>query len=71
MNNIKLTLSVDKASLAGMDSLPRAISVSALVRVMVKAATMNDRDFERYKSTNAEARLVRDYLKPRLARLLS
>lgn len=63
MNNIKLTLSIDAKAHSGMDALPRSVSVSALLRVMLKAISMSEHEFEKYKASSKEAQEVRDYLR--------
>ncbi len=59
----KLTLNVDEETSSSIGQLPRAVSASMLVRVMFRAITLNEKEFEKYKAHSAEAQAVRAYLR--------
>lgn len=59
----KLNLTIDEKAVDGLKSLTRSVSASTFVRVMLKAISMSEREFEKYKASSKEAREVRDYLR--------
>lgn len=59
----RTNVNVDDESFLMMKELPRKVSASAILRVMLRACVMSSTDFERYKSKSDEARAVRDYLR--------
>lgn len=59
----KLNLTIDDQAADGLENLTRAFSASAFVRVMLKAISMSERDFEKYKVSSKEAQEVRSYLR--------
>ncbi len=69
----KLTLNVDQETSSSIGKLPRAISASMFVRVMIKAITMSEKEFQKYKDHSEEAQAVRAYLrdKTRLSNIKS
>lgn len=60
---IRATISLDKDTKKIMSKLPRDVSLSAIVRVMLKAISMSEKDFDKYKASSGEAKEVRDYLR--------
>lgn len=66
----RLTLYVDEHTKNVIDVMPRSFSVSAVVRVLLAAALTNEREFDKYMRDHPEAREVKDWLKPKLRKLV-
>ncbi len=61
---------LDETSAGLVSGLPRSISVSAIVRVCLVAMFTNDREFTKYLKDNPEAKEVKDWMKPKLRKLM-
>lgn len=59
----KLNLTIDEKATEGLKVLTRSVSASTFVRVMLKAISMSEHEFEKYKASSKEAQEVRDYLR--------
>lgn len=63
-------ITLDDVSNRAMSDLPRRISVSAIVRVCLSAVMTTDKHFDEYLKKNPEALEVKEWLKPKLQKLL-
>jgi hypothetical protein len=59
----KLNLTIDDKASRGLDVLPHSLGASTIMRVVLKAISMNEREFEKYKAESKEAQAVRAYLR--------
>lgn len=60
------TLTLDEKSREAVNDLPRSVSASAIMRVLLKAISMSEKEFEKYKASSDEAQEVRDFFREKV-----
>jgi len=60
------TITLDKTSYKAMGAFPRKMSFSRVARVLLVAATTDDKDWKKFLKGNDEAKEVQSFLRERL-----
>jgi hypothetical protein len=66
MNNVRLHMSIDEVARESMDNLPRAIGVSKIMRFILKASFMSQKQVWDYIEHDKEAKQVAEFLRKNL-----
>ncbi len=72
MRNPQANVTLDKETRDLMNTLPREINLSAMVRVMIAGLGFStDKEFEKYLKDNPDAARAKELLKPHFKRFMS
>ncbi len=67
---MKLTLYIDEEGKEAVKSIPRTVSISKIMKWICIAIVTSEKDLQRIKRTNPEAKEVAEYLKEKLGAFL-